>query len=58
MTRAKAWYVKFPLDAYALGPVRFNGPVGETDARQWMQEFEGVKRLPQGAECWPAMEEA
>ena len=24
---AKAWYVKYPLDAYALGPMRFEKPV-------------------------------
>ena len=24
---ASAWYVHYPLDAYALGPLRFNEPV-------------------------------
>lgn len=26
-TAARAWYVMYPLDAYALGPYRFNEPV-------------------------------
>ena len=29
---AKAWYVKYPLDAYAMGPYRFNTPVLATKA--------------------------
>lgn len=23
----EAWYIKYPLDAYALGPIRYNSPV-------------------------------
>jgi hypothetical protein len=51
--KSKAWYIKFPLDAYALGPVRFMTPVGETAVRKWAREFDGVKRLPRGFQCWP-----
>ena len=25
---AFAWYIKYPLDAYALGPMRYEDPVG------------------------------
>ncbi len=52
--KSKRWYVKFPLDAYALGPVRFEAEVGEAEVRAWAREWEGVKRLPQGFECWVA----
>ncbi len=48
-----AWYIKFPQDAYALGPVRFDRKVSEREARQWAREWEGVKRLPSGFQCWP-----
>jgi hypothetical protein len=48
-----AWYIKFPLDAYALGPVRFETPVDESQVREYARKWEGVTRLPQGFECWP-----
>jgi len=51
---AKRWYVKFPRDAYALGPVEFEEPVDEAGARKWAREWEGVRRLPAGFKCWPA----
>ena len=56
--RAWKWYLKFPLDAYALGPVHFDRrkydkPPDEKEARQYAREWEGVKRLPQGFQCWP-----
>lgn len=52
--KSKRWYVKFPLDAYALGPVKFSKPVGERKVREWARWFEGVSRLPLGFGCWPA----
>lgn len=52
--RAKRWYLKFPQDAYALGPVEFADPVTAEKAREYAREWEGVKRLPRGFQCWPA----
>ena len=51
---AKKWYIKFPLDAYALGPMKFSNPVGEEEVRHKARVFSGCKRLPKGFECWPA----
>jgi len=51
---AKKWYIMFPADAYAMGPVEFDKPVGEKEVRDYAREFEGVKRLPQGFSCWVA----
>jgi len=53
MRMAKAWYIKFPLDAYALGPVRFEKPVDERRVRKYAREFSGYKRLPRSFGCWP-----
>ncbi len=52
--KAKRWYIKFPLDAYALGPVEFIGKVGENKVRKYARDFVGCKRLPIGFQCWPA----
>ncbi len=52
--KSKAWYIKFPQDAYALGPVRFSEPKSEAEVRQWARAWEGVKRLPAGFSCWQA----
>jgi hypothetical protein len=48
------WYIKFPADAYAMGPIDFSAEDGEKEVRQYAREFEGVKRLPKGFECWLA----
>ena len=53
---SKLWYIKFPLDAYALGPLRFLDPVEEPEVRKWARKFEGCKRLPRGFQCWPTTE--
>lgn len=58
MRRAWKWYLKFPLDAYALGPVAFDRqkypkPPNEKEVRDYARTWEGVKRLPRGFECWP-----
>ncbi len=50
--KSKAWYVKFPMDAYAMGPIRFQNEVDEKTVRQYAKEWEGCKRLPKGFECW------
>jgi hypothetical protein len=52
--KAKAWFIKFPSDAYAMGPVRFGAPVTEKEVRRYAREFEGVERLPRGFQCWAA----
>ena len=51
--KSMRWYIKFPLDAYALGPVDFGLPVGEKEVREYARRFDGVKRLPRGFQCWP-----
>lgn len=52
--RAKAWYIHFPLDAYALGPIRWDRPVGEREVRKYARQWDKVTRLPAGFSCWPA----
>jgi len=52
----KVWYIKFPADAYALGPIRFENPVGEKDVREYARSFTGCSRLPKGFECWRTSE--
>lgn len=52
-----AWYVKFPLDAYALGPFRFSTPVTEREAREEARRFHhGINNshrpLPKGTQLW------
>jgi hypothetical protein len=48
----------FPLGVYALGPVHFDcrdydKPPNEKEVRDYMRKWEGVKRLPEGFQCWP-----
>lgn len=50
--KSKAWYIKFPLDAYALGPIRFDVEVDEIEVRKYSKRWSGVKRLPRYFECW------
>ena len=45
------WYIKFPADAYALGPVPANN---KREARAYAREWAGVSRLPNGFACWEA----
>jgi hypothetical protein len=49
-----AWYVKYPGDVYALGPIRFKKPVGKMAVREYLREWEKVEKLPVGIEMWPA----
>lgn len=51
MTKPVRYYIKFPSDAYALGPIHVSS---ERAARQWAREFAGVKRLPKGFQVWRA----
>ena len=58
--RAWSWYIKYPVDAYALGPFRFQGnhkyqkPLNEREIREFIRKWTGVDRLPIGFQCWPA----
>lgn len=46
---AKAWYVKYPLDAYALGPYRYDKFVGaDTVSDEALKQF-GERPV----EVWP-----
>jgi hypothetical protein len=54
MNKARKWYIKFPTDAYALGPVEFEKPVGYRKVREWARDWTKTKRLPRGFECWIA----
>ena len=38
-----AWFIKFPLDAYALGPVRFDKAISYKEARRRIKEMYGLK---------------
>ena len=53
-SKVKKWYIKFPADAYAIGPIDFPEDDGEKEVRQYAREFDGCERLPNGFECWPA----
>ena len=46
---ARAWYVKYPLDAYALGPYRYNKPMTAADVAEEAKEQFG--EYP--GEIWP-----
>lgn len=52
--KSMAWYVKYPGDVYALGPFRFEKPVGKMAVREHLREWEKVSKLPVGIEMWPA----
>jgi hypothetical protein len=47
---ARAWYVKYPLDAYALGPSRFDTPVSAGRAAEEARDAFG--EFPY--EVWPS----
>ena len=47
--QSQAWYVKYNLDAYALGPMRFDHPVTEAEAIEAAERAFG--ETP--AEVWP-----
>ena len=50
--KSKAWYIKFPRDVYALGPIRFENEVGENEVKDWAREWSGTSKLPNGLEYW------
>lgn len=45
------WYMKFPRDAYALGPIALPNMRA---VREWARWFSGCKRLPRGFQAWKA----
>ncbi len=49
---SKKWYIKFPGDFYAMGPIEFDGPTKEREVRRYAREYAGCTRLPNGFECW------
>jgi len=51
--RSAAWYAKFPSDAYAIGPFRFEKPVTEREARAYVRRWDKLTRLPRGTQVWP-----
>jgi hypothetical protein len=52
-TTSNAWYAKFPPDAYALGPFRFEKPITERAFREYLRKWEGCKRL-KNVQIWTA----
>ena len=48
------WYIKFPCDAYALGPIDFPVDADENDVRDYAKRWGGYKQLPEDFECWRA----
>lgn len=46
---AWAWYIKYPLDAYALGPYRYDNPVSADEVSEEALEQFGERP----AEIWP-----
>ena len=60
-TRSRAWYVHFPGEVYANGPVRFDEDISEQGFRAWVREWlsgpianQTVRRLPPGTQVWQA----
>ena len=52
-TISNRWYVKFPLDAYALGPFEFTRSVCTRACRAYVRRWAGIRRLPRGTQVWP-----
>lgn len=48
-----AWYYRFPSDAGAYGPIRFDEPVTYNAARARLREIYDLARLPRYTEVWP-----
>lgn len=46
---ARAWYVMYPLNAYAIGPYRFEHPVSAVEVVERAEEQFGEKP----ANVWP-----
>lgn len=44
------WFIKFPMDAYAMGPIEASSAAA---VRRWARTFFGYARLPVGVQVWP-----
>ena len=51
--KSKRWYIKWPGDVYAQGPVNLQTALNEKDLREYIRYIHNLKRLPRGFECWP-----
>ncbi len=51
---AQRWYVKWPHQTYAWGPVTYHVPLSERQFRADVRISNNLKRLPRGWQCWPA----
>lgn len=49
---SKKWYCKFPLDAYALGPIEFENYINEKMFRKYVRKWLGIKKLSKYFQCW------
>ena len=56
MPRSWEWFIKFPLDVYAIDiefdKREYNKPPNEKDVRAYARQWEGTQKLPNGFECW------
>lgn len=52
--KSSKWYVHFPGDTYALGPIYFEKEVGEKTVRNYIRNLYKLKRLPNNTEIWVA----
>ena len=50
---SNAWYAKFDLDVYALGPFRFSKQVDEETARQDAASWAGCDADESELSVWP-----
>ena len=53
--KSKQWYIKYPCDAFALGPIIFREKVSEREVRKKERIKLEVKKLPIGFQCWPCL---
>lgn len=58
LVESTAWYVHFPGQVYANGPVRFDQPADRERMMEWVRNYltvDGEKLpIPEGTEVWPA----
>lgn len=52
MSRYAYWYIHYPSDAYAMGPIELPADYKEADVRKYAREFSGCYKLPNGFSCW------
>jgi hypothetical protein len=52
--RSRRWYVKWPNQPYAFGPIDYGTEVSEQQVRELSRRGHKLRRLPRGWQCWPA----